>query len=93
METEQRHIRHSQRFNTILDRIAACDDWIALGAVLDGVDDHWRELGLTAKEIELINQNAKYRASKIPEDANAKHTDYADEQMAIRAARTEAKAA
>mgnify|MGYP003136716742 CR=1 FL=1 len=93
MATEQPHIRHSKRFDQILDRIAACEDWAALGAVVEGVDEHWGELGLTIREVELIGQNARYRASKIPEDANAAHTEYADEQMAIRAARKGAKAA
>ena len=93
MATEQPHIRHSKRFDQILDRIAACEDWAALGAVVEGVDEHWGELGLTIREVELIGQNARYRASKLPEDANAAHTEYADEQMAIRAARKGAKAA
>ena len=87
MATE-RHIRHPEAFDQCLNRIAACADWTALGAVLDGVDAHWKKLGLTLDEVELISRNAQYWATKIPEEPQtAEHAEYAEQQMATRAAR------
>ncbi|MAH50324.1 hypothetical protein CMI37_31170 [Candidatus Pacearchaeota archaeon] len=81
MNTENRHIRHPPAFDKILDRIDACEDWDALGAVLRGTDAHWKAIGLTAEEVDLIAMNAKHRSTKVPES----QTDaYADEQMARR---------
>tara|TARA_Y100000310_G_scaffold284610_1_gene307488 strand:+ start:2972 stop:3133 length:162 start_codon:yes stop_codon:yes gene_type:complete len=49
--------------------------------VLRGTDAHWKAIGLTAEEVDLIAMNAKHRSTKVPES----QTDaYADEQMARR---------
>ena len=92
---EIRHISHTPAFEALLDRIAAATDWSALEAIWKGVDDNWREMGMTAvvdgrvvasEEVDLIARNIRYRATKIPEHVNA---EYADSQMdALKALRS-----
>lgn len=92
---EMRHVSHTRAFEALLDRIAAAADWGALEAIWQGVDDNWREMGMTAiigkrlvasEEVDLIARNILYRATKIPEHVNA---DYAEAQMdALKAIRS-----
>lgn len=90
MDTENRHIRHSTAFDQILGRIASCEDWTQLGGITDGIDSTYAALGLLSGELELIIQNAKYRATRIPESIPLDNSAYATAQMAEREHRREA---
>jgi len=73
----------SPGFDAILERIAQATEWEGLRAVLNGVDEHFKQLSLTPEEIELINRNAVLKSKKIPEHPTEV---YADEQMELRKA-------
>ena len=90
MDTENRHIRHSTAFDQILGRIASCEDWTQLGGITDGIDSTYAALGLLDGELQLIIQNAKYRATRIPESIPLDNSAYAAAQMAEREHRREA---
>jgi len=90
MATENRHIHHSKAFDQILGRIASCEDWTQLGGITDGIDSTYAALGLLDGELQLIIQNAKYRATKIPESITPDNEAYAAAQMAERKYRREA---
>ena len=90
MDTENRHIRHSKAFDQILGRIASCEDWTQLGGITDGIDSNYSALGLLDGELQLIIQNAKYRATKIPESITPDNEAYAAAEMAKRKHRREA---
>ena len=84
MDTENRHIHHSKAFDQILGRIASCEDWTQLERITDGIDGNYAALGLHEGELELIIQNVKYRATKIPESIAPDNSAYAAAQMAER---------